>query len=101
MLTRLWKLLEPCAATSGMHGSEEAPARNAPGLSDNRLHYVRDVTFGEDGSQVRTGQAPRVMASCRNTAISLLRMDGWENIAAGCRHHARHPDHALKLALAS
>jgi predicted transposase YbfD/YdcC len=68
---------------------------------ENRLHYVRDVTYGEDGSQVRTGQAPRVMASCRNTAISLLRIDGWENIAAGCRHHARHPDHALKLALTS
>jgi predicted transposase YbfD/YdcC len=68
---------------------------------ENRLHYVRDVTYQEDGSQVRTGQAPRVMTSCRNAAISLLRIDGWENIAAGCRHHARHPDHALKLALTS
>lgn len=34
---------------------------------ENRLHWVRDVTFGEDGSQVRTGQAPRVMASCRTS----------------------------------
>jgi len=66
---------------------------------ENRLHWVRDVTFGEDQSQVRTGQAPRVMATCRNVAISLLRIDGWDNIAAGLRHHARHPHHALALIL--
>lgn len=68
---------------------------------ENRLHWIRDVTFGEDGSQVRTGQAPRVMASCRNLAISILRIAGWDNIAAGLRHHARHPDHALELVLTS
>ena len=68
---------------------------------ENRLHWVRDVTFDEDGSQVRTGHAPRVMATCRNVAISILLVDGWENIAAGLRHHARHPDHALALVLTS
>lgn len=68
---------------------------------ENRLHWIRDVTFGEDGSQVRTGQAPRVMATCRNLAISILRIAGWDNIAAGLRHHARHPDHALAIVLAS
>jgi predicted transposase YbfD/YdcC len=68
---------------------------------ENCLHWVRDVTFDEDRSQVRTGQAPRVMATCRNFAISILRIDGWDNIAAGCRHHARHPDHALTLVLTS
>lgn len=68
---------------------------------ENRLHWVRDVTFDEDASQVRTGQAPRVMASCRNFAIGILRIAGWENIAAGLRHHARHPDHALTLVLTS
>lgn len=68
---------------------------------ENRLHWVRDVTFDEDGSQVRTGQAPRVMATCRNLAISILRIDGWNNIAAGLRHHARHPHHALALVLNS
>jgi predicted transposase YbfD/YdcC len=68
---------------------------------ENRLHWVRDVTFDEDRSQVRTGQAPRVMATCRNLAISILRIDGWDNIAAGLRHHARHPDHALTLVLTS
>lgn len=66
---------------------------------ENKLHWVRDVTFGEDMSQVRTGQTPRVMAICRNLAISLLRLAGWDNIAAGLRHHARHPDHAVTLTL--
>ena len=68
---------------------------------ENRLHWVRDVTFDEDRSQVRTGQAPRVMATCRNLTISMLRIAGWDNIAAGLRHHARHPDHALTLVLTS
>jgi predicted transposase YbfD/YdcC len=68
---------------------------------ENRLHWVRDVTFDEDRSQVRTGQAPQVMATCRNLAIGILRIDGWNNIAAGCRHYARHPDHALTLMLTS
>ena len=66
---------------------------------ENRLHWVRDVTLGEDLSQVRTGQAPRVMATCRNVAISLLRIAGWDNIAAGLRHHAADPARALALAL--
>ncbi len=57
---------------------------------ENRLHWVRDVTFDEDRSQVRTGNAPAVMATLRNTAISLLRLTGWTNIAAATRHHAHH-----------
>jgi predicted transposase YbfD/YdcC len=68
---------------------------------ENRLHWVRDVTFAEDASQVRTGQAPRVMATCRNLVIGMLRITGWDNIAAGLRHHARHSDHALRLVLTS
>ncbi len=66
---------------------------------ENRLHYVRDVTYDEDRSQVRTGNAPQVMATLRNTAISLLRLTGWDNIAAGLRHHARTPDSAVNLLL--
>lgn len=58
---------------------------------ENCLHWVRDVTFDEDPSQVRTGNGPRVMASMRNLAIGLLRLAGWTNIAAGLRHHARNP----------
>jgi predicted transposase YbfD/YdcC len=66
---------------------------------ENRLHWVRDVTFDEDRSGVRTGAGPRVMASLRNTAISLLRLAGWTNIAAALRHHARTPGAAANLLL--
>ena len=66
---------------------------------EDKLHWVRDVTFGEDDSQVRTGQAPRVMATLRNTVISLLRLAGWDNIAKALRHHARDPERALTCLL--
>ncbi|WUX49891.1 hypothetical protein OG769_36170 (plasmid) [Streptomyces sp. NBC_01435] len=56
---------------------------------ENREHHVRDVTFGEDASRVRTGNAPRAMASLRNLAIGALRLAGRDNIAEGLRHHAR------------
>jgi predicted transposase YbfD/YdcC len=64
---------------------------------ENCLHWVRDVTYLEDKSLVRTGNAPRVMASLRSLAISLLRLDGHDNIAAANRHHARDPQRTLKL----
>jgi predicted transposase YbfD/YdcC len=64
---------------------------------ENRLHWVRDVTFGEDASRPRTGTAPRAMASLRNLAISALRLTGHTNIAAGLRHMARHPTRPLTL----
>lgn len=66
---------------------------------ENRLHWVRDVTFDEDRSQVRTGNSPQVMATLRSTAISLLRLTGVENIAQRLRHHARDPETVLKLLL--
>lgn len=66
---------------------------------ENRLHWVRDVTFDEDRSQIRTGAGPHVMATLRNTAISLLRQAGWTNIAQALRHHAHRPERVLKLLL--
>jgi hypothetical protein len=50
-------------------------------LPDNRLHWIRDVTFAEDHSQVRTGHGPQVMATFRNLAVSLHRLHGAANIA--------------------
>ena len=56
------------------------------------------MTYQEDSSLVRTGNAPRVMASLPSSmAISLLRLDGHANIAAANRHHARDPQRTLKL----
>jgi predicted transposase YbfD/YdcC len=64
---------------------------------ENKLHWVRDVTYQEDKSLVRTGNAPRVMASLRSLAVSLLRLDDHTNIAAANRHHARDPQRTLTL----
>jgi hypothetical protein len=64
---------------------------------ENRLHWVRDVTFDEDRSQVRRGNSPQVMASLRNLAISLLRMAGATNIASATRHLGRRTDKVLRL----
>ena len=64
---------------------------------ENKLHWVRDVTYQEDKSLVRTGNAPRVMASLRSLAISLLRLDGHTNIASTNRHHARDPQRTIKM----
>ena len=55
------------------------------------------MTYQEDKSLVRTGNAPRVMASLRSLAISLLRLGGQANIAAADCHHARDPQRTLKL----
>lgn len=50
------------------------------------LHWVRDVTFGEDKCQVKRGHAPQNLAAFRNAAISLLRHSGHQEIAATLRH---------------
>ena len=65
---------------------------------ENRLHWVRDVVFLEDKSMVRTGNAPRLMASLRNLAISLYRIARITNIAKATRHTARNAHRALKIA---
>jgi len=64
---------------------------------ENRLHWIRDVVFAEDHSQIRTGAGPAVMATVRNLVISLHRLAGASNIAAACRHIGRHPNRVLPL----
>lgn len=56
---------------------------------ENLLHHVRDRTFREDDSKIRTGQLPRTMASLRNLAVSVHRQNGETNIAAALRRTAR------------
>jgi len=64
---------------------------------ENRLHWVRDVTFDEDRCPIRSGAAPQVMAALRHTVIGLLRCAGATNIAAALRSYAAHPQRALAL----
>ncbi len=53
------------------------------------LHHIRDVTYREDHSQVRTGNGPQVMAAIRNLAIAIMKLAGTASIAATARHYAR------------
>ncbi len=62
---------------------------------ENKLHWVRDVTFGEDASTVRAGRGAQVLVAVRNLAIGLLRLAGATNIAAACRRYAAQPALAL------
>lgn len=64
---------------------------------ENKSHWVRDVTYDEDRSQVRCGSIPQVMAAMRNAAIGLMRCAGETNIAAACRRFAAQPWAALAL----
>ncbi|HEY2503240.1 MAG TPA: hypothetical protein VGI68_17985 [Mycobacterium sp.] len=52
------------------------------------------MTFDEDRSQVRAGTLPRLMATLRNTAISILRLAGHPSIAQAPRYHSRNPEQA-------
>jgi len=62
---------------------------------ENRLHYVRDVTLGEDSCRVRTAHGPRVLAAVRNTLLSSLRLHGVLNVAEALRVFAQFPYRAL------
>ena len=64
---------------------------------ENKSHWVRDVPFDADRSQVRRGHIPQLMAALRNMAIGLLRRAGYTNIAKACRLMAAQPAKALAL----
>ena len=64
---------------------------------ENNLHWVRDVVFDEDRSQVRKGNTPQVMTAVRNTAISALRLAGKPTNASARRRYAARPREALAL----
>jgi len=87
---------------SSLSGKEAGPGelltlRRGEWKIENQSHYVRDVTYGEDGSQVRDGRVAQVMAALRNVAIGLMRRAGQKNIAAGTRYYAARPWDALAL----
>jgi predicted transposase YbfD/YdcC len=64
---------------------------------ENRLHWVRDVDYDEDRSQIRTGSGPQVMATLRNIAIGLFRLAGHTNIATALRYHSRDFNRPVEL----
>lgn len=88
-------------AVTSLTAGQADPAQLATLIRDHwqieALHHVRDTTFAEDASQLRTGNAPRAMATWRNLAIGALRLAGTTNIAAALRHNARSADRPLAL----
>jgi predicted transposase YbfD/YdcC len=65
--------------------------------SENRVHYVRDVTLGEDAHHMYTGHAPQALAALRNTLLNLVRAAGWMNTAAALRHSSASLTNTLAL----
>jgi predicted transposase YbfD/YdcC len=97
--TRRWRTVTVYAITS-LTFEQASPARLADYIRghwaiENGLHYIRDVTFAEDASQVRTGIGPHAMACLRNLAIGVLCRAGPANLAAALRRHARDPRRPL------
>ncbi|MGI5133862.1 MULTISPECIES: hypothetical protein [unclassified Streptomyces] len=88
-------------AVTSLTAEQATPTQLAKLIHDHwkleALHHVRDTTFAEDASQLRTGNAPRAMATWRNLAIGALKIAGVTNIAAGLRRNARDPRRPLTL----
>jgi predicted transposase YbfD/YdcC len=96
-----WRTETSYAITS-LPAGQAGPAQLADWIRghwkiENKLHWVRDVTFGEDASTARAGTGPHVMATIRNLAISILRLAGHASIAAALRRTARSPARAFRL----
>jgi predicted transposase YbfD/YdcC len=96
--TRRWRTVVVFAVTS-LTFEQASPARLADLLRGHwaieALHHLRDVTFAEDASQLRTGSGPQVMACLRNLVIGVLCRAGPVNVAAALRRHARDPRRPL------
>ncbi len=92
---------ETCYAVTSLSVTQASPAQLAAiirghwGIED-RLHWVRDLDFDEDRSQIRTASGPQIMASTGNLAITILRLAGAISIAAALRYHARRPSRPLQ-----
>lgn len=52
---------------------------------ENQVHYVRDVTQGEDRSRIRMHHLPHIFTVARNLALNLYRSHGFSNMAQAQR----------------
>lgn len=64
---------------------------------ENRVHYVRDETLGEDRGQIAKGNAPQALAALRNALLTALRARGWDNIAQALRYYAVRATRSFEL----
>ncbi|MFJ7268011.1 ISAs1 family transposase [Streptomyces sp. NPDC099050] len=93
--------LERVYAVTSLRAEQATPAQLAAAVRGHwqieALHHIRDTTLHEDACRVRTGDAPRALATFRNLAIALAHLVGWTNHAQAVDHYRSHPDHALDL----
>ncbi|WP_297639269.1 ISAs1 family transposase [Caldilinea sp.] len=73
------------------------PLRRGHWTIEKITHYPRDVSFGEDRSTIRTGNAPQALAALRNAIAALLRVEGWNTLPSGFRYCERSPQIPLRL----
>ena len=66
---------------------------------ENRVHWRRDVTLGEDGCQVKQSAAAQVLAAVNNSVLMLMDSLGVENVKAQMREFAAHPLTSVALLL--
>jgi predicted transposase YbfD/YdcC len=64
---------------------------------ENRLHWVRDETFSEDKSRIRTNHGPQQLATARNAAIAICRANQYREIAAARREFAWNPSRLFTI----
>jgi predicted transposase YbfD/YdcC len=66
---------------------------------ENRLHYRRDKTLGEDACQIRRKDAPQTLAALNGGILALMDWLKVSNMASQMRHFCAHPHEALQLLL--
>lgn len=64
---------------------------------ENRLHWVRDMTLGEDACRVRTQHAPQLLAALRNLTIAMSRRAGFCYLPRAMRRFMACPSEGLQL----
>jgi hypothetical protein len=87
---------------TSLNGSRALPKhlaalRRAHWTIENRNHYVRDGTFGEDRCQLDSGHAAHHVAALRNAVLNALRYQGFSSIPAAMRHYGISLHKALTL----
>jgi predicted transposase YbfD/YdcC len=91
---------QTCYAVTSLGVTQASPSQLAAIIRghwaiEDRLHWVRDLDFDEDRSQIRTGNGPQIMAALRNLVVTILRLAGARNIAAALRYHTRRSSRPL------
>lgn len=75
---------------SGVNREVHAPFCERPGVqllrpTCHRLHWVLDVSFGEDASTVRKDNAPQNLSLLKKIVLNLIRLDTADKIRTSLR----------------